>query len=297
MTTATADRPQISANDRLTFTLFLALALHLVLLLGVGIGIPTPSLAPTSLEVILAQHKSNKSPKEADFLAQSNQVGSGTEEEKLKPTTDQVAHFDDAVPKEVKPLPQEATQTPVKPRHSSQLSTRGQSRQKAVVTPPTSEIDREVKISKQQMLANLNRQIEMASYEAALEEKRRAYAKRPKKRVLTSASTKEARDAAYLDAWRLKIEHVGNLNYPAEAKRREIHGQLRLLVAINSDGSLREMKILKSSGHRILDQAAMQIVNLAAPFSAFPPEIKQDTDILEIIRTWRFEKDNYLSSF
>lgn len=294
--TAVTQQPTISANDRLTFTLFLALALHLMVLLGVGITAPKATLAPSSLEVILAQHKSSESPDEADFLAQANQVGSGTEEEKLKPTTDRMAQFDDAIIKDVKPLPQEATQKPVNPQTTTHLSTTGQSRQKAVITP-TSEVDRNVKISKEQMLANLNRQIEMASYEAALEEKRQAYAKRPKKRVLTSASTKEARDAAYLDAWRLKIERVGNLNYPAEAKRKEIFGQLRLLVAINSDGTLREMKILKSSGHRILDQAAMQIVKLASPYSAFPPEIKQDTDILEIIRTWRFEKGNYLSSF
>jgi len=294
--TAVAQQPIISANDRLTFTIFLALALHLVVLLGVGISAPDPIQAPTSLEVILAQHKSNEAPEEADFLAQSNQVGSGTEEEKLKPTTDQMAQFDDAIIKDVKPLPQEATQKPVKPQTKTQLSTTGQSSQKTIVTA-TSEVDRNVKISKEEMLANLNRQIEMASYEAALEEKRQAYAKRPKKRVLTSASTKEARDAAYLDSWRLKIERVGNLNYPAEAKRKGVYGQLRLMVAINSDGSLREMKILKSSGHRILDQAAMQIVKLSAPYSAFPPEIKQDTDILEIIRTWRFEKGNYLSSF
>lgn len=293
---ATAEQPTISANDRLTFTLFIALVFHLVLLLGVGIGLPTPSAAPTSLEVILAQHKSTETPEDADFLAQSNQVGSGTEEEKLKPTTDQYAEFDDAVIRDVKPVPQEATQKPVQPQLQTLLSTTGKSNQKTRITP-VSDIDQQVKVSKEQMLNNLQRQIELASYEAALEDKKQAYAKRPKKRVLTSASTKEARDAAYLDSWRLKVERIGNLNYPSEARSRKIYGQLRLLVSINSDGSLREVKVLKSSGHRVLDQAAMRIVKLAAPYSTFPPEIKQDTDILEIIRTWSFEKGNYLSSF
>jgi protein TonB len=296
MMAASAEQPVISATDRLTFTLFLAVVLHLVLLLGVAIGFPTPQLAATSLEVILAQNKSSEAPEDADFLAQSNQIGSGTEDEKLKPTTDQYADFDDAVIRDVKPLPQEATQKPVQPQRATQLSTTGTSTQKTVKAP-TSELDRQVKVSKEEMLANLNRQIEMASYEAALEEKRQAYAKRPKKRVLTSASTKEARDAAYLDSWRLKIEHIGNLNYPSEARKRKIYGELRLLVAINSDGTLREMRVLKSSGHRVLDQAAMQIVKIASPFSSFPPEIKQDTDILEIIRTWRFGKGDFLSSF
>ncbi|MGC1508544.1 energy transducer TonB [Ketobacter sp.] len=293
---AVAERPSITATDRFTFTLFLALTLHLVVLLGVGFGFPEPRHAPASLEVILAKHKASEAPEDADFIAQANQEGSGTEQEKLKPTTDQLADFDDAVIRKIKPIPQQATQKEVKPKTETQLSTTGQSDQKTIDTS-TSEEDKKVTVSKEEMLANLNRQIEMASYEAALEEKRQAYAKRPKKRVLTSASAVEARDAAYLDAWRLKIERIGNMNYPSEARKRKLYGQLRLLVSINSDGSLREMKILKSSGHRMLDQAAMQIVKLASPFSAFPPEIKQDTDILEIIRTWRFEKGDYLSSY
>ncbi len=293
---AVAEQPVISATDRFTFTLFLALVLHLILLFGVHIGLPDKLPSVTSLEVILAQHHTENEPEEADFLAQANQEGSGTEAEKLKPTTDQLASFDDAVIREVKPVPQEASQQPVQPKTATQLSTTGKTDQTTVKTP-TSELDREVKISKEEMLANLNRQIEMASYEAALEAKRQAYAKRPKKRVLTSASTKRAADAAYLEAWRRKIEYIGNLNYPAEAKRRKIHGELRLMVAINSDGTLRDMRVLKSSGQRVLDQAAMEIVKLAAPFSTFPPEIKQDTDILEIIRTWRFGKGDFLSSF
>ncbi|AUM13275.1 energy transducer TonB [Ketobacter alkanivorans] len=296
MAAAVAEQPVISATDRFTFTLFLALVLHAIVLLGIHIGFPDSTPAATSLEVILAQHHTEKAPEEADFLAQSNQIGSGTEAEKLKPTTDQYAEFDDAIIRDVKPLPQEATQKPVQPSMATQLSTTGNSPHKTVKTP-TSTLDREVKVSKEELLANLNRQIEMASYEAALEEKRQAYAKRPKKRVLTSASTKQAADAAYLDSWRLKIEHIGNLNYPAEARKQQIYGELRLLVSINSDGTLREMKVLKSSGHRVLDQAAMQIVKIAAPFSTFPPEIKQNTDILEIIRTWRFGKGDFLSSF
>ena len=92
-----AEKPVISATDRFSFTLFLALVVHLILLLGVYIGLPERQPAATSLEVILAQHQSETEPEEADFLAQSSQQGSGTEEEKLKPTTDQRADFDDAV--------------------------------------------------------------------------------------------------------------------------------------------------------------------------------------------------------
>ena len=294
---AVAQHSTISANDRLTFTLFLAAVLHSVILLGISIGFPERQPAATSLEVILAKHKSEEAPEEADFLAQANQEGSGTEDEKLKPTTDQFADFDDPNINEVQPLPQESSQTPVKPTTEQRVTTTNTTAKDAIHIKPSNPEDKKIQVSKEEMLAKLNRQIELASYEAALEEKRQAYAKRPKKRVLTSASTREARDAAYLDSWRLKIERIGNLNYPLEARKRKLYGQLRLLVSINADGSLNEMKVLKSSGHRILDQSAMQIVKLAAPFAPFPPEIKKDTDILEIIRTWRFEKGDYLSSF
>ena len=279
----------------IVFALFLAVVLHLVLILGIVFESPEPKPAPSTLEVVLAQFSSEETPEEADYLAQANQVGSGSSEEKAKPTTDQLAPFEDHRMNQVNPAPQSAQQ--LQPQDSTQrsLSSTAASDQQVYLTP-TSPEDRQVKVSKEEMLDNLNRQIEIASYEAALEQQRKAYAKRPRKRVLTSASTKASHDAAYLNNWRLTIESIGNLNYPAEAKQRDIFGNLRLLVSINADGSLRSMKLLKSSGHRLLDQAAMHIVELAAPFEPFPPEIKRNTDILEIIRTWRFEKGS-LSSY
>ncbi|WP_286807574.1 energy transducer TonB, partial [Marinimicrobium sp. UBA4209] len=85
------------------------------------------------------------------------------------------------------------------------------------------------------------------------------------------------------------IERTGNRHYPQEALNRRITGSLRLSVAINPDGTIHEVEVLHSSGHRLLDQAAVQIVHLAAPFNSFPPEIRQEYDRLEIIRTWNFE--------
>ncbi len=295
MDTTTPQYPKISASDRLTFTVFLALVLHLVIILGVAIEFPDAEPAPTSLEVILTQYSSEEAPDEADFIAQANQVGSGSAEEKVAPTTNRIAMFEHDKIQDTQPVPQQASQKPTHPNDTIAVSTQGNSTQQTVVTP-TSHPNQKVKVSKEEMLENINRQIELASYEAALEEQKRAYAKRPRKRILTSASTKASHDAEYLNKWRLTVESIGNLNYPNEAKTRNIYGSLRLLVSINADGSLRDMKLLKSSGHRLLDQAAMQIVNLAAPFQPFPPEIRSNTDILEIIRTWRFEKGS-LSSY
>jgi len=103
--------------------------------------------------------------------------------------------------------------------------------------------------------------------------------------------------AYYLNSWRRKVENIGNLNYPDEAKRAHNYRNLRLLVALLPDGSLKEVVLLESSGHTILDEAAIRIVHLAAPYAPFPDELRKTTDILEIIRTWQFRKNEKLSSF
>ena len=136
----------------------------------------------------------------------------------------------------------------------------------------------------------LARSLEIASLEAQLELQRQAFAKRPRVKWMTSASTLSHNDAAYLSNWRRRIEAVGNLNYPVQARQQRLYGSLRLLVAIMPDGSVKEIQILSSSGSPLLDNAAKRIVELASPFQPFPEEMRQTTDILEIIRTWKFEK-------
>jgi protein TonB len=106
---------------------------------------------------------------------------------------------------------------------------------------------------------------------------------------LTSVATRESADARYLHDWSTRIEQIGNRNYPQEALSRRITGNLRLLVALNPNGTIHRVEILQSSGQRLLDEAAVQIVRLAAPYEAFPPEISRHYDRMEIIRTWRFE--------
>ena len=136
---------------------------------------------------------------------------------------------------------------------------------------------------------------EIASLEAELAQEVQQYAKRPKIHRLNAASTMRDKGAWYKDEWRKKVERVGNLNYPDEARRQGIYGSLRLLVSINRDGTLYEVQVLESSGQRTLDQAALRIVRLAAPFAPFTGDLA-DVDRLEIIRTWRFERGDRLSS-
>ncbi len=100
----------------------------------------------------------------------------------------------------------------------------------------------------------------------------------------------------YLDAWQRKVEKIGNLNYPTRARQLNLSGSLSMKVAIRYDGSVVEISILESSGNKILDDAALKIVRLAAPFSPLPAEIRKTTDVLEIIRTWQFLPGNRIST-
>jgi len=93
------------------------------------------------------------------------------------------------------------------------------------------------------------------------------------------------------------VERIGNLNYPDEAKRKQLSGNLLLDVAINPDGTLNSVNVVRSSGHKVLDDGAIRIVKLAAPFAPFPDDIRRTTDILHIIRTWQFQSDNSLYSY
>ena len=117
----------------------------------------------------------------------------------------------------------------------------------------------------------------------------------PRVRRLTSVATRQAADAAYLLEWRRRVEAVGNRYYPEASVRYGLYGSLRLLVTIRSDGSLADIRVLSSSGYAVLDEAAIKIVRMAAPYAPFPEELRATTDQLEIIRTWQFQ-ENRLSS-
>ncbi|MFT5445802.1 MAG: protein TonB [Gammaproteobacteria bacterium] len=137
----------------------------------------------------------------------------------------------------------------------------------------------------------VRRALAMASLSAEVDQRLSSYAKRPHRKWI-SARTREHKYAAYMDAWRTKVERIGNLNYPDEARRRRLSGELRLDVAIRADGSVEKITVRKPSGHKVLDDAAIRIVQLAAPYPRFPKAIREETDILHIQRTWRFLSSN-----
>ena len=295
---AAAQLPELSSAgvkpaDRLGFTLFLAAVLHAALILGLGFTLAEPSQISKTLEITLSTFKSEEKPKEADFLAQDNQQGSGTLEDKAAPKTTEQALFQDSEVKRITPpaspqqpaVRQEAPKAAVATRTPQQQKTPVK-REEAKPTPQA----RPAPVFDSAQLSS-----EIASLEAELAQEVQQYAKRPKIHRLNAASTMRDKGAWYKDEWRKKVERVGNLNYPDEARRQGIYGSLRLLVSINRDGTLYEVQVLESSGQRTLDQAALRIVRLAAPFAPFTGDLA-DVDRLEIIRTWRFERGDRLSS-
>ena len=284
----------IRPADRLGFTLFVATLLHLALILGVSFTLAKPGQISKTLEITLSTFKSEEKPKEADFLAQDNQQGSGTLEHKAAPKTTEQAPFQDSKVNKVTPAaaPQ-PTQRKEAVATKTALTTSKPQPQKA----PTKQKEEEPQPDAQQapIFDTTQLSAEIASLEAQLAQEQQLYAKRPKIHRLNAASTMRDKGAWYKDEWRKKVERVGNLNYPEEARRQRIYGSLRMLVSINRDGTLYEVQVLESSGQQVLDQAALRIVRLAAPFAPFTCDLA-DIDRLEIIRTWRFERGDRLSS-
>ena len=284
---------QVTAQDRLSFTLFLAIALHAVVILGITFTFVKQRPATHTMEVTLAQHRSQNRPDKADFLAQFDQAGSGTLKNKALTTSPNKAEFHDTVIRETAPVQQAAAAPRQVQEQATVVTTTAKSNQTAAVESQNDELQpAEEPVEGEKSL--LQRSLEIASLEARLDRQRQIYAKRPRIKRLTSLSTASSSDAYYLNSWRRKIERIGNLNYPAEARQQELYGSLRLLVSVLPDGSLKEVAILESSGHRVLDDAALNIVRLAAPFA---DELRQTTDVLEIIRTWQFRENSSLRSF
>ena len=278
--------PPVDTGDRLSFTFFIAIVLHGLLLLGIGFKLPEHKNTSQTIEITLATHKSLHEPKDADFLAQHNQEASGTIDEAKQLTTERQAQFADTQVRDVSPLQQQAATQKIKDQQL--LSTTEKSDRQTQIklnSDESNELEPKEGTTENQSLVST----EIASLQAKLDKQRQEYAKRPRVRTLTSVSTKASFDAKYLHDWSARIEQVGNLNYPQEALNRRITGNLRLSVMINPDGTIYEIKVLQSSGQRILDDAARQIVRLSAPFASFPPEIRKNADRLQIIRTWRFE--------
>jgi protein TonB len=271
-------------NDRFTVSILLAMGLHVLILLGVSFTLDLNPLrrAAETLDVVLVSFRSEEAPEEADFLAQATQRGGSDAQEADRPARDSAS----ALPSEGEgemPLSSELQQ-PEQSQEARQqvISATEQARPVQQVTrveQPEPEFPTAAELMRQRMrVAQLQERLQDD------EELRSRF----KRRRFISANTQEYEFASYMQAWVAKVERVGNLNYPPEARRRKLVGDLLMTVGINQDGSVESINIRRSSGMPELDQAARRIVMLAAPFAPLPSNIATQVDVLHITRTWKF---------
>lgn len=279
-----------AVDTRFRNAIVVAFAAHVAIILAVSFNasLSTPAPSP-QIEVTLATRPSDVVPTDANLLAQANQAGSGNEAQLNELSTRNPLQSDSVSVEQARmPVPQElsalqhqvVTTSGIASRRVTAEQTEA-AEQQASLDGVSTEVDR---ISR-----------EIASLQAELDDENRSDAEQPRVRRLTAASAKQSADAAYLLDWRKRLEAVGNQYYPQASIRYGLYGDLRMLVVIKNDGSLEDIQILSSSGYAVLDEAAIKIVRMAAPYAPFPPELRATTDKLEIVRTWHFQ-ESQLSS-
>ncbi|EXI75693.1 MAG TPA: TonB family protein [Candidatus Accumulibacter phosphatis] len=279
-----------SANHRLALAVGFSLLLH-GLLLSLHFRFPDASRAVRErpLDVVLVNRRSARAPEEATVQAQANLDSGGNTEYERRAKTPLPA-----APRQQDGDDLEHSQKRIQALEAHQQRLAAQTRSRNPV-PPTAaqeaQPDPVPNVSGRDLAQSA---LAMARLEGEIAKELDEYSKRPRKQFLGS-SAMEYRFAQYFEEWRQKVERVGTLNYPAEA-RGKLYGSLVLTVTVRSDGSVDSVEINRSSGHKVLDDAARRIVVMASPFAAFPPAIRHDTDSLVITRTWNFTQRDSLET-
>lgn len=290
------DSYQSLQTNRLSIAMAASLLLHGIIFFGITFQFPQPNFdkIASSLEVVLVNSKTPTTPRESKLLAQDNLDGGGNTDDdrkaktpfpvlpKSKPIVD-----DKIAQQKVKELEQQAKKLMAAVSEIPQIELPNAPNNEDEVKPTNPSDTTEL----------LLRSLDIARLRAQIDQDHETYQKRPKRKFV-GARTKEYRFARYVEDWRLKVERIGNLNYPEAARKEKLYGNLQLTVGIRSDGSLESIEINRSSGQKVLDEAAINIVKLAGQngFAPFPPDISQDTDILHITRTWVFASTDMLLS-
>ncbi len=282
--------PAVSSADMLSATFVFSCLIHGVLLLGIGFSVEDPAPVLPTLDVILVQTHSNDPPEKADFLANASQQGGGEADKPDRPTDTQPAPAPNPTAG-LAPVPMEEGAPKPQPAQSqamiATIAPQDRIAQTTQATPtPTAPLPDSREL--------IERNLEMARLAAAVAERERNYAKRPKKKFI-SANTQEYEFASYLKAWQARVERIGNLNYPDEARRRELHGHLVLTVGVRRNGTIEKITVVQSSGLSVLDDAAVRTVRLSEPFAPLPKD-KDNTEILFITRTWHYLPGNVMES-
>lgn len=304
----------------LGWALLLSAVVHIIVILSVNFEAPDLKFFKDKippLEVVLVNAKTESKPKKADALAQANLDRGGN--------TDLDRQMKTALPP---PKKKKTELAPAEAVEAASAARPGQEKQQQTQQDKVAELERQA----QELMSQINQQkklesapaqsaatatpdqgrqqdaprnfnardlvassMDIARLEAQIAKQQDEYQKRPKRKEL-GGRTQEYRFATYVEAWRQKVEKIGNLNYPEIAKEQKLYGKLQLSVDIRADGTIENIQITRSSGHKVLDDAAKRIVELAAPYAAFPEDIRKEYDIIGITRTWTFTKEDSLAT-
>ena len=282
-------------DDRFTKAVLVSAILHVLVIFGMHFQAANPKLfenAGPPLDVVLVNAMTKDKPIKADVLAQHNLDGGGNVDEDRQATSplpasdrEQAMSAEAEFNARMQALEQQ-TQAMMKQIKSDYALPE----QKPAATPesrPPSPTPAPVDLAA--------RSLEMAKLQARIDQNMDEYQKRPRRKEY-GINAQGYTFAQYVEDWRIKVERMGNLNYPEAARRNRLYGSPILTVYIHANGTLESIEIFRSSGHKILDAAAVKIVELSAPFPAFPDEMRKKADILGITRTWNFTRSDQLTS-
>ncbi len=276
-------------GDTLVMAVALALGLHAAVIGLVHFEILSgrPDNVPTSLDVILVEWATEEPPDEADFLAQATQRGGGESPDIDRPAEPLPLSADE---------PEQAVQqeqvdsAPIDEPDSRPEMAHVEGPEETIAPVEAVEHDDASDIDSTRLI---DASMAMARVPSDRFAEARDFPERQRRKFI-SANTREHLYAAYMRSWVAKVERVGNMNYPEQARRQNLAGSLVLSVDVLQDGSVEHIRILKSSGHDVLDEAAIRIVRLSAPFSPLPDDIREQVDVLTITRTWQFSSTGRL---
>ena len=266
-----------------------SIALHLFILFGIGFQFFDPrQFDPphNTMDVVLVNAKSQTRPHDAKVLAQANLDGGGNTDENRRAKTPLPAIEQRAAKSEL-----DAAQEKVRELEAELKALMTQARSTASVAhTPTAATGAPSAASEL-----LKQSVEIEKLEAELNRQYEQYQQRPRRRFV-GARVAEYRFANYIENWRVKVERVGNLNYPEELKQRRIRGNVQVTVAIKANGEVESIEITRGRHPKVLEETVRRIIRLAAPFDRFPDNIRRDTDVLHITRTWMFTKADTLDT-
>jgi protein TonB len=312
------DRPK--KLDFFTLALLVSASVHIFIIAFVKFQPPAMQFFKdqmSALDVVLVNSKSHNAPKKAEALAQANLDGGGNTSEnrqlksalpwqKNKPSDAQITHQAKTLEKSLSQAEAEvnrkserlaaldkqaqALMSQIKASHSIETNP---TQKTQPIKPETGTQESAKKSLNTSDL--MSSSLEMARLEAQINKQQDDYQHRPKRKSI-GARTQEYKFATYVESWRQKVERVGNLNYPEAAKDHKIYGQLQLTVYIKSNGELEKVEIRRSSGHQVLDDAAVRIVKMGSPYAAFPEDLRKEVDIIDITRTWIFTQEDSLAT-